>query len=349
MHFDLDQLTGWCKQVFERAGMRDGDAARAAGLMVRSEVRGYHSHGIMRLPAYVDRLTSGEFNPKPNMTHKVIPGGIILNADGALGHIAAAHAVELGLRELNNSATVLVSIQSVAHMGALGVFVLEAAEAGAMCMLGQNGPAQLAMEGFTGRAIGNNPLAFACPIPGSAPLVFDMSCSVQARGKIQNAAREKQPIPLGWALDNGMQPTTDAVAALEGAQLPAAGPKGMGIAMIVQCLSAGLAANADALAALHLFTPHAGSPGRQSGFAWLIKPSAFAPENAFAEQMRSWTSHYLQNAGENGRLPGGTGPKREDDSRRDGVPLEGELVPVLRRLGERLGVPFPSPREGARA
>jgi LDH2 family malate/lactate/ureidoglycolate dehydrogenase len=340
--FDTQVLVDWCAVVMQSAGMSEADARRASGLLVRSEARGYASHGLMRLPTYVERLRRGDFNPRPSMSHRSFPGGIVFEADGALGHVAAARALEVGMPALERSASVLVVLRSVAHMGALGVFVLEAAEAGAICMLGQTGPANMALEGFTAAAIGNNPLAFGCPVPGRPPLVFDMSCSVAARGKIQNAAREGHSIPPGWALDNAGGPTTDARTALEGWTLPAAGPKGMGIAMMVQCLSAGLAANADALAAMHIPVPLGGSLGRQSGFMWLIRPAAFAPPEAFAEQMQSWTSHYLASGGGAARLPGAVGAHREAECLRLGVPLEGELLTALRRLGDAADAPFPS-------
>lgn len=343
--FDLDAVVDWCAQVFRHTGMPADDAARAAALLVRSEVRGYGSHGIMRMPAYFQNLSCGDFNPRPDMSHHTLPGGVVLDADGALGHVAAARALELGARELENSATVLVVMRSVAHMGALGVFVLEAAEAGMMCLLGQTGGVCMALEGFSAAAIGNNPIAFGCPIPGRPPLVFDMSCSVAARGKIQNAAREGQAIPPGWALDREGRPTTDARVALDGWLVPAAGPKGMGIAMVVQCLSAGLAANADALAALHMAVPTRGSLGRMSGFLWLVRPTAFASESAFAEQMHAWTSFYLEAGGGIGRLPGAAGAVREAECRSRGLPLAGELLTALRKLGDEVSIPFPPARD----
>jgi LDH2 family malate/lactate/ureidoglycolate dehydrogenase len=346
--FDVPMVTAWCATVMSYAGIPELDARRAAGLLVRSEVRGYASHGLMRLPTYVERLRCGDFNPRPAMNHCSVPGGIVLDADGALGHVAAARALELGLRALEGSATVLVVMRSVAHMGALGVFVLEAAEAGALCMIGQTGPAVMALEGFSAAAMGNNPIAFGCPIPGQTPLVFDMASSTAARGKIQNAAREGHDIPPGWALDRTGRPTTHARTALEGWMLPAAGPKGMGIAMMVQCLAAGLAANADALAALHIPVPIGGSLGRQSAFMWLIKPTAFAPPGAFAEQMQSWTGHYLRSGAGVARLPGDAGARREVECLRAGVPLEGELLAALRRLGDTSEAPFPPALEPER-
>ncbi len=92
----------------------------------------------------------------------------------------------------------LVAVQSCGHLGALGIPALLAAEAGVFCMVGQRTPPVLGMEGFARAAIGHNPIAFGCPLPGAAPIVFDVACSVAARGHILLAAREGKPIPDDW-------------------------------------------------------------------------------------------------------------------------------------------------------
>jgi LDH2 family malate/lactate/ureidoglycolate dehydrogenase len=97
-----------------------------------------------------------------------------------MGHVAGPRAVSLALDALDTSASVVVAIQSCGHLGALGIHALRAAEAGAFCMIGQRTPPLLAMPGFARAAIGHNPIAFGCPMTGSAPIVFDIACSVAA-------------------------------------------------------------------------------------------------------------------------------------------------------------------------
>ena len=62
---------------------------------------------------------------------------------------------------------------------------------------------------------------------GGKPYLLDMSTSVVARGKIVNALERNEEIPIGWAVDKAGNPTTDPASALEGALLPAGGPKGL--------------------------------------------------------------------------------------------------------------------------
>lgn len=337
-------LERWTALAFEAGGVPAAPAAEAAAILVRSEMRGYKTHGLTRVASYLERLRAGDMNPRPRMRQRTFPGGVVLDADGALGQIAGAHAVRLGLDELKTSASVLVAIQSCGHLGALGIYALLAAEAGAFCMVGQRTPPLLAMPGFRGAALGHNPLAFGCPVPGSAPLVFDIACSVAARGHILLAAREGRPIPEGWALDETGAPTTDAQRALHGALLPVGGHKGIGLAMMVECLAGALTATDASLSPGRNEIKEGGAAGRQGAFFWLATPRAFADEALFGRYMKQWTEAYLKVGGTAARLPGARGRALETKAREAGIELSAAIEQELRTLGTRLAVSFPGDR-----
>lgn len=330
-----DALTQWTAAVLETCDVPPDQATEAATMLVRSELRGYKTHGMTRLASYVDRLNSNAFNPRPHMTSRSFPGGIVLDADGAMGHIAGPCAVRLGLDALKTSASVLVVLRSCGHLGALGIHTLLAAEGGAFSMMGQHTPPALAMEGFSGAAIGHNPIAFGCPVPGEAPLVFDIACSVAARGHILLAARENASIPEGWALDAQGRPTTDANRALDGFLVPMGGHKGIGIAMMVECLAGALTAAAPA--------PHVSNgDAMQGAFLWLVKPDSWGGQQAFDDYMRKWTQIYLAAGGEDARLPGNRGDAMERAAREQGITLPPAIMQELQSLGERLSIRFPA-------
>lgn len=339
-------LVDWAARILAAGGMPADAAQLAAGLMVRTDARGYSTHGLTRLPSYVERLASGDFNSRPDMRHRAFPGGIVLDADGAMGHVAAPRAIALAIEALQDSASVLVAIRSCGHLGALGIHALLAAEAGMMCLVGQTTPPLLAMEGFQGAAIGHNPLAFAAPVPGHAPIVFDMACSVAARGHILEAARDGREIPAGWAVDRHGRPTTEANEALTGALLPTGGHKGIGLAMMVQCLAGALAAQAGAPAS-PAQAPIAGAAGGLSAFAWLVKPAAFAEHEAMAAHMADWTGTYLDRGAGAARLPGARAAALEAQCRDNGIEIDGGLLRELVKLGAALSHPFPTVSDGA--
>lgn len=94
--------------------------------------------------------------------------------------------------------------------------------------------------GGSERLIGNNPLSFAFPASEGEPLVVDMATSSSAMGKIRNAERQGQSIPEGWATDKDGKPTTSPTEAIAGMLLPAAGPKGFGLAVLIDLLCGGI-------------------------------------------------------------------------------------------------------------
>src|SRR5206468_11059196 len=69
-------------------------------------------------------------------------------------------------------------------------------------------------------------------------IVLDFASSEVAFGKIMTAAMEGRNIPLGWALNESGEPTTNAKEALKGTLLPLGGHKGSGLAIIVEVFSA---------------------------------------------------------------------------------------------------------------
>lgn len=331
-------LERWVSTVLCRTGVPPQHAATAAGLLVRSDLRGYETHGIARLPTYVERLRAKEFNPAPVMRHLTSPGLVVFEADGAMGHVAAPAAIDVGLEALQQHASVFVSLRDCGHLGALGIHALRAAEAGAFCIAGQLTPPRLAMPGFPQAAIGHNPIAFSCPYPGKDPIVFDIACSVAARGHIMRAAREGRPIPDGWAVDRNGKPTTDAKAALQGNLVPMAGHKGLGMAMMIQCLAGAFGAPRP-LASAAATTEGAG--GSQPGFFWLLGTDAAGNGPAFESMMSDWTGYFLQAGGSHARLPGQRGAALERKTRQTGVALAAAVEAELRALGEKLGAPLP--------
>ena len=335
-------LTRWSAEILASCGVAPREAELAGDLLVRSDLRGYATHGLTRLPSYVQRLQTKEFNPRPNLQHRRFAGGVVLDADLGMGHIVGPHAVQLGREALESSASVLVAIQSCGHLGALGMHALLAAEAGYFCLIGQRTPPLLAMEGFKGAAIGHNPIAFACPTPGEAPIVFDIACSVAARGHILLAARDGHDIPAGWALDADGRPTTDAKQALDGALLPMGGHKGIGVAMMVECLAGALAATAASLEPAANRLPTSGAMGGQGAFLWMVDPRRFVDDDLFAACMTQWIERYQASGGDAARLPGRRGALLEARSREQGMSLPPALLQELQALGERCEIALPA-------
>ena len=55
-------------RIFAAMGAPDGDAAWIASLLVRANLRGHDSHGVIRIPQYWQWVKKGEVDPKSPVT-----------------------------------------------------------------------------------------------------------------------------------------------------------------------------------------------------------------------------------------------------------------------------------------
>ena len=147
------------------------------------------------------------------------------------------------------------------HCGAAGHPVERLAEAGLVAMMFANTPSAIAPWGGSKAVFGTNPVAFACPYPGHAPIVVDLSLSKVARGNIMAAKQRGETIPEGWALDEDGKPTTDPDAALRGTMLPLGDAKGTALALMVELLAAGLTGSNFAAEASSFLDAKGSPPG----------------------------------------------------------------------------------------
>lgn len=338
---DATALQDWASAVLATQGVDSANAALTARLLVRTSLRGIDTHGIARLPGYVDRLASGEVNAHATpRTEEAAPGWLRCDGQGGLGQVVAWHAFGQAMARARQQPLVACHVRATGHLGALAVYVAAAAEQGFFAFLCQRTPPVMALPGASGPVIGNNPLAFALPVAGRAPLVFDMANSVVARGHVAQAVREGQAaIPSEWALGPDGQPTTDPVRALQGAMQPIAGHKGLGLAMLVECLAASMGGIASAPDAA---TGTAGSAANASAFALVINPALTTGREAFDASVSAWLQTYLQAGGPGARYPGQRQATCAQQRSRDGIPLPAGLRAELRALGERTGRTLPA-------
>ena len=221
------------------AGVPAKSAEKTARAIVTSDVWGNPSHGLMRLPFYLQRITMGGVNAEATL--KVISErGAITSLDGedGLGHWQVWEAAELGVVKAKEFGISLVSVKNSSHCGALGVYLYPALDAGQIAMIFTNGPAVMPAVGGNAPLLSTSPIASG--IPSKPPMIIDLSTSAVARGKIASAAKAGGSIPEGWAVNAQGEPITDAKEALMGMLAPLGGAKGFALGLMVESLSAGL-------------------------------------------------------------------------------------------------------------
>lgn len=221
------------------AGVPPTNAAKTARAIVTSDVWGNPSHGLMRLPFYLQRITKGGVNAQANL-QMISQNGAITSFDGedGLGHWQVWDAAELGTAKAAEFGISLISVKGSSHCGALGVYLYPALDTGMIAMIFTNGPAVMPAVGGNAPLLSTSPIASG--IPSNPPMIIDLSTSAVARGKIASAAKAGGSIPEGWAVNSAGQPITDAKEALMGMLAPLGGAKGFALGLMVESLSAGL-------------------------------------------------------------------------------------------------------------
>jgi len=232
-HIDLNR---WVGQVLASAGLRTNDAAEVAESLLYADRRGIRTHGVARVPMYLERIRAGGIRPEATPETLIDAGALCLvHGHAAAGAVTAGHARRLALIKARTLGVGLVLVRGGNDIGALGYQVHDLATKGCVGLVACNTDAIMCAPGGARATLGNNPVAIAFPF---SEAVLDMACSAAAYGKVTRAAARGELIPEGWAVDSDGKPTVHPKAAMAGALVPAAGPKGFGLAFMVDALAA---------------------------------------------------------------------------------------------------------------
>ena len=241
IHLTLDEVHDLAYGVLRQNGLSDDHARVIADTVTAAERDECLSHGLFRIPGYVQSVRSGKVTPDvvPEICD-LAPGVVQVNARNGFAPLA----LQLGRAPLAEKARqqgiAALAIINSYHFAALWPEVEALAEMGLVAFAFTCTRSFVAPAGGNQPLYGTNPMAFAWPRSGRPPLVFDQASSASARGEIQLHQRDGKPLPEGWAIDAAGRPTTDASAALAGAQLPFGGHKGASIALMVELLAGAL-------------------------------------------------------------------------------------------------------------
>jgi LDH2 family malate/lactate/ureidoglycolate dehydrogenase len=323
-------------------GVPAADAAVAAACLVRADLRGVDTHGLVRLPGYLERIRRGLVDPKPDLAPaRVTPVAASLDGKNGLGFVVGTRAMAEAIAMARASGIGIVSVRRSTHFGMAATYVLQALEAQMVSLVFTN--ASRAMPPWGGREplLGTSPLAAGVPGGRLAPFVLDMSPAVAARGKIRIAEKRGEKIPLGYALDAGGRPTTDPTAALAGVVLPIGGPKGSGLAMLMDIFGGVLSGAA-----------YAGDVGDQykafdrpqdvGHFFLAMKPDLFVPMDEVRARMDVLVERIKACPKAEGfdeiLLPGEIEAREEARRRKAGIPYAASEIYTLEKEAKRAGV-----------
>ena len=240
-----DVLADLVAEIFARLGLGRDDARIVAESLIEADLEGIASHGVMLVPMYVERILAGSVSK--SVEGKVVHDGgsaVVLDAGNVLGQLSSSQSVKILIERAWEHGLATVSVKNGFHFGTAGFWARKIADAGLIGVVMCNTRPLMPAPGGAERVTGNNPLAIALPSSDKKTFVVDMALSATAMGKNRLAESASKPIPEGWAADENGRPTTDPAAAIRGMLLPAAGPKGFGLAAAIDLMCGGLSGGA---------------------------------------------------------------------------------------------------------
>lgn len=324
--------------AFAKTGVPQADAAKAARLLIESDLNGSDGHGIFRLAQYIGGLRKGTINPKGVVKVDMEgPATAHVNGDNALGHLVMARATEIAIEKAKTQGAAWVGVRGSNHAGAASIWasqMLPHDMIGIYMAAGSNN--FMAPWGGFERLLGTNPIAFAVPGLEEPPIIFDMATSIAANGKVQVAQQRGEKMPEGWIIDRDGSPITDPNKANEGVLLPIGDYKGYGLSLMIGLIGA---------------TLNGGQFGREptdpkasnTGQAVLaLQISRFGDVTAFKRQVDAISRDFRSSGKLPGvseiRMPGDRAFAVRQERTREGIPVPPGLRAALDKLAEGLGI-----------
>jgi LDH2 family malate/lactate/ureidoglycolate dehydrogenase len=341
------RVTAEAADIFVRAilaahNVPQADAATVAHCLVGADLRGVDTHGIARLPGYLDRLRRGLINARPALlAQRVTAVAASLDGQDGFGFVAGMRAIEEAMAMARESGVGVVAVRRSTHFGMAASYVLPAIEAGFVALVFSN--ASPAMPPWGGREglLGTNPFAAGAPGGRLGPYLLDMSPAVAARGKIRRAQRRGETIPLGYALDAHGRPTTDPAAALAGVVLPIGGYKGSGLSMLMDIFGGLISGAAFAGGVADQYKVF-DRPQDVGHFFLAMRPDLFMPMSEYRSRMDTLIERVRACPKAEGfdeiLIPGEPEARIEAELRRTGIPYSAAEIDPLQAEAARAGI-----------
>jgi LDH2 family malate/lactate/ureidoglycolate dehydrogenase len=342
VYVTADAADAFARRVLIANGVPETDAATVAACLLSADLRGVDTHGLCRLPIYLDRLRRGLINPRPALApRRVTPVAASLDGENGFGFVVGRRAMAEAISMAREFGIGVVAARRSTHFGMAASYVLQALDAGMISLVFSNASPAMPPWGARTALLGTNPFAAGAPAGAEPPFLLDMSPAVAARGKIRRAERRGETIPLGYALDAQGRPTTDPKAALGGVVQPIGSYKGSGLAMLMDIFGGVISGAAYAGGVADQYKVF-DRPQDVGHFFLAMRPNLFVSEDDYRARMDTLVERVRAVPKAEGYdeilIPGEPEVREEQQRRRTGIPYSASEVTVLQAEAARAGV-----------
>jgi LDH2 family malate/lactate/ureidoglycolate dehydrogenase len=358
MKMKYESLYLFTYAVFIKMGCSEKDAQTAAKVLLSADLRGIDSHGLARLNGYVRLWRKNRINTNPSIRviHET-PSTATIDADSALGLVAAPFAMQIAIEKARVAGTGWVAVKGSNHFGIAGEHAMMALSENMIGIAMTNASPLVAPTFATDRLLGTNPIAFAIPAKNEPAFVADFATTTAANGKLEILQRTGNEAPIGWIQNKDGSTTQDPFALSSGGALLPLGSdrehgshKGYCLGSIVDILSAVLS-GANYGPWVPPFVAFLNPPENPVGdgighFFGAMRIDAFRPADDFLNHMDNWIRTFRNANTVEGKdrvlIPGD--PERETAEIRivEGIPLNDQVIIDLKELALSMDIEFPS-------
>ena len=320
------------------------EAAVVADQLVESNLVGYDSHGVVRVPRYVKAIDDGRININSSIqVTSPSPSALRIDGDWGFGQVVVGEALNLTSECALKQGVGYAGVFNCNDVGRLGAYTVDAASQGFVAiMMVNDGGANPHVSPWGGKRplLSTNPIAAAFPLESGEPLGIDLSTSIWAGGKIQIAQKRRQTLPDGVIIDSEGQPTNDPdifFGTPPGSVLPLGSPvvghKGFALSLMVDILAGALTGAGCS---------GSGSRDAQGIFLLLMDLDAVSSREGFNAQVRGLIdaigSVPVAPGFDEIRVPGQQQGSIKQKRLDEGIEIEDTTWSELARLADKLGV-----------
>jgi len=336
-------LAAFCIAAMRVSGLNEEDARLTAEVLVTTDTLGTFTHGTRQLRGLLKNIRTGRLSAT---AHEEItaegPAWAIVDAHYAMPPAVSYRSMELAMRKAKACGIGYVGVKHSSHYGAAGFYANLAAQHDMFGLSMCNVDPCMTVPGSKGKVLGTNPIAYAAPAGEEKPVYLDIATSAVAATKIFSAKALGRPIPDNWLVDEDGMPTTDpSQYPLKGAQLPMAGHKGYGLAVMVEILTAVLT-GAAVMSGVSSWVLDSPNPTNEGHAFIAIDIGQMMPLGEFKGRMdgmiREIKAAPLAKGAQRIYLPGEIELEQRDVALVKGIALPADVVASLRGLAEDVGL-----------
>lgn len=341
--YSAESLRTWGAACLRALQVPSEAAEEVAGSLVQTNLWGIDSHGIARLPHYLDRIAHGSIRAQPSITvTRSGPSTAQVHGDQGLGIVVSHHANREAIAMARENGVAAVGVSDSSHCGAVGLYARAAARQGLIGIAFTHSDKIAAPHGGSQAFLGTNPISIAFPRGDGDPVCLDMATTAIPWNRVMNARREGLPLPDGVALNAEGRETTDAehTRALRPLGGEGYGHKGYALALMIELLCGPLNGNP--------YGPQIGPmyeeltrPRRLGAFFIVIDPQRFAGGAILAVTIEHLARALAAEPG-SPLMPGDPELAVAAERSRAGIPIEPGMRAQIAAWSERLGVPPPA-------